>query len=131
MKRTYPHIALFLAALFLITVLPFNALHHHEEDEHLAVLHSHQSDVSHHCELDDHFCQPTDKHCEHPAHLQKTIAKCFTCNFHFASPVELNNFSLTYFFNEIHINFQVPFYQIFNGATILLLNKGPPMEVRS
>ncbi|MES2691436.1 MAG: hypothetical protein V4658_13590, partial [Bacteroidota bacterium] len=84
MKAFHPHIALVLLLLFSITFMPFNFLHHHAEDEHGMAMHRHEKKEAHHCELDDHFCQPDGlSDCRHEQHIAKTIAKCFGCEFHF------------------------------------------------
>lgn len=69
--------------LFGITLLPFNFLHHHAEDEHGMAMLKHE-EQDHHCELDEQFCRPElSNDCSHEQHISKTIAKCFSCEFHF------------------------------------------------
>ncbi|MES2779785.1 MAG: hypothetical protein V4651_07780 [Bacteroidota bacterium] len=84
MKSISQYIAILLIALFAVTLLPYNALHDHAEDEHTAAMLHHENHPTHHCELDEQFCgAETDVDCGHPAHLAKAHPKCFTCDFNF------------------------------------------------
>jgi hypothetical protein len=126
LKKFSAHISLLFLLLFGITLLPFNFLHQHAEDEHGMVVHRHESKEKHHCELDDLFCQPYEKDCDHDQHVSRTIAKCFSCEFHF----------IKHFISGTNnISFVAPFvpaqYRSYQPdqvrhALILLSNKGPP-----
>lgn len=108
--------------------MPYNMLHHHEEDEHIAYLHQHQEQTHHHCELDDNFCQSsTFEDCHHEQHIQQTLADCFACDIHFVKHYE----------HEIHrLDFcesiaQVQYFSIsdkyFRNILQRASNRGPPM----
>jgi len=121
------HIASALLVIFQLTLFPFNALHHHAEDEHLASILKADSTNSHHCELDDFFCQPIPgSHCEHGNHLQREITKCFTCQFHFVSSMNLTHHYFLFIKGDTSIDFKPYLCLAYKGTTILLLNKGPP-----
>lgn len=119
-------ISSFLFAVLLFSLLPYNALHQHEEEEHFeASLKT--TNASHHCELDDVFCQEGLKNnCAHKQHFNKPIPDCFTCQFHFVKHYEEATFTtvaLTHFKEETR-----NIIQIFNYTCSLTLpfNKGPP-----
>jgi len=77
------YIALLLSILLGVSLLPYNALHFHQEGHHLEALYASNED-SHHCDLDISNCQGEfDKQCNHGQHLSIHHAKCFTCQFHF------------------------------------------------
>ncbi len=77
------HIAVLLTILLGVSLLPYNALHYHQEDHHLEALYASNEDA-HHCDLDISNCQGEfDKQCNHGQHLSSHHAKCFTCQFHF------------------------------------------------
>lgn len=102
-------------------------MHNHEEDEHVALMSRHEHNSQHHCELDDHFCQPgLSDHCEHTSHIQKTLTRCFSCHFHFVTPVDITPYGLSTFLAELGITYSSPEEQVYSGSTVLLLNKGPP-----
>lgn len=102
-------------------------MHHHAEDEHLISLSHSETTENHHCELDDLFCQPfAGNHCEHGNHLQRETAKCFTCQFHFVSAVDLTHHYFSFKNLEAAVEFKPYFCLAYKGATVLLLNKGPP-----
>ena len=130
MKHQFLHIALLLLVIFTVTIVPFNALHHHAENEHAAVLHAHDIDSHHHCELDDYFCQ-TDVNtpCGHNSHIQKTIEKCFSCEFHFIKHFETGQ-SIAQLIQENSSPLFTAFIsEKLHQAIILLSNKGPPSLV--
>lgn len=78
------HIALLFLCLFGVTLVPYNALHLHEHDEHVAAMFSEYESVQHHCELDEYACQVSLLHpCEHKTHIAQTHPDCFSCTFHF------------------------------------------------
>lgn len=119
---------LLLLAMFLVTILPLNLFHHHAEEEHAAVLISHRHQDEHHCELDTHFCQPgLADHCSHQAHIQQSLAKCFSCQFHFVNSLVLAKELVMPFFTETSVRYLSYSGILFSGSTILLLNKGPPV----
>ncbi|MFN6081705.1 MAG: hypothetical protein ACK44P_02850 [Bacteroidota bacterium] len=127
MKKHLSHIALALFVIFQITLLPFNALHQHAEDEHLASLLHNETMENHHCDLDDLFCQPgVGYHCEHGNHLQRETAKCFTCQFHFVSSIVLRHDYSSFINIAAAVEFKPYFCLAHTGAKVLLLNKGPP-----
>jgi len=77
------HIAVILCILLGVSLLPYNALHFHEEDHHLEALFA-PNEASHHCNLDLNNCQGEyHKQCAHEHHLSGVHAKCFSCQFHF------------------------------------------------
>jgi hypothetical protein len=127
LNKHLPHIALVLLVLFQITLLPFNALHHHSEDEHLSSLLHNKNTENHHCDLDDLFCQPSAGYlCEHGNHLQRETTKCFTCHFHFVSSIDLTHHNSSFINLAVTVKFKPYFSLAYKGATVLLLNKGPP-----
>lgn len=84
LKYFNKHIALLFLCLFGVTLIPYNALHLHEHDEHVAAMFSEQELVQHHCELDEYACQVSLLHaCEHKSHIAETHPDCFSCTFHF------------------------------------------------
>jgi hypothetical protein len=126
LKLVKQPISLVLLAVLLFSLLPYNALHVHEEEEHFEAS-LNNSSAAHHCELDDVFCQEGLKNnCEHKQHLNNPIPDCFTCQFHFVKhyePATFTSVGLTLFKDEIRC-----VIQIFNSTPRLTLpfNKGPP-----
>jgi hypothetical protein len=130
LKISFQYIAFVLLAVFAVTFVPFNLLHHHAEDEHAAILLTHHDNPSHHCELDNHFCQPEiEQDCGHEAHIQETITKCFSCEFHFIKHFESEQESAEFFRISKPAEFQVFFSEKLRHAIILQSNKGPPVLV--
>lgn len=130
LKNKVPYIALALLAVFTVTIMPFNLLHHHAEDEHLAILLSHKNHPEHHCELDNHFCQPQiEKECGHESHIQATITKCFSCEFHFIKHFESEQSTPEFFRTSEPAAFQLFFSEKLRHAIVLFSNKGPPALV--
>jgi hypothetical protein len=124
-----PYIALVLLAVFSATLLPFNLLHHHAEDEHAAVMISNESFPAHHCELDNHFCQPNiQSHCGHKAHLQQRMAKCFSCDFHFIKHFEGTQPFLLCKPLLLTSLFSTHVASALLDAIVLVSNKGPPCQ---
>lgn len=126
LKKFSAHISLVFLVLFGITLLPFNFLHQHAEDEHGMAIHRHESKEKHHCELDDRVCQPFEKDCDHEQHVSRTIAKCFSCEFHFIKHFISGTNNIA--FVSLFISAQYKLYppdQV-RQALILLTNKGPP-----
>ena len=128
MKIIHPYIATLLLVLFSITFVPVNFLHHHAEEEHATAMHNHQLAEQHHCELDDYYCDASTQtqHCDHPQHIAKTTANCFSCEFHFIKHFQTNT-------NQYGLDTPVEFIQYtqhtptsLREALILLSNKGPP-----
>jgi hypothetical protein len=129
-KFIHRYIASLLLVLFCITFVPVNFLHHHAEDEHAAAMHNHQLAEQHHCELDDYYCDASTQtqHCDHPQHIAKTTANCFSCEFHFIKHFQTNT-------NQYGVETPVKFTQytqhtptLLRKAIILLSNKGPPTQ---
>lgn len=124
------HIARLLFVVFALTLIPYNVLHHHAEDEHAAAMQNQQLNVSHHCELDDYFCEAETTHtsCEHQHHLAKTLAKCFSCEFSFIKQFTsiLSSWNLT--FSATQKWAPIPYRQKLLDALILVTNKGPPVD---
>jgi hypothetical protein len=125
LRNSIKHIAILLTVVFTVTLLPFNALHQHHEEEHAAAMLSHEAD--HSCELDERFCQETfTRDCDHGSHIGTTHVKCFSCQFHFIKTfVSAGAHETTTFTATSH--------EYFIPATILVLaevkniqNKGPP-----
>jgi hypothetical protein len=130
LRNYVPYIAFGLLAVFAVSFMPFNALHHHAEDEHFASLYNQEIAASHHCELDDNLCDSElDHHCGHPFHLHKTIAKCFACEFHFIKHFESLAATHLLVKNKIVLSYQRFFSPALHKANIRLSNKGPPALV--
>lgn len=112
----------------MVTFLPFNVIHNHEEHNHeLAQLNKHQHQ-NHHCELDEYFCGTANqKDCQHSHHIAKTLADCFSCDFHFvknyhsSSLILIKATPVVFTINCPNINLSL------RKAIILLSNKGPPV----
>jgi hypothetical protein len=120
------HIVIFLTVIFTITLVPFNALHHHDEDEHTAALLSHHKE--HSCELDERFCQDAfTGTCEHGSHISPEHVKCFSCQFHF-----IKTFSAAAVFQtnvpagDSFAYFTAPVSIVSTGVNSIN-NRGPPM----
>lgn len=126
MRRVQQYIAVVFVWLIGLSLLPYNALHLHEESQHLASL-LNSKEVAHHCDLDTHQCQGEfNKHCQHQQHVSKQVAKCFTCQFHFIkgyiavaqhnlkTQLETRDLFLTFHFYPKGLHF------------INIENKGPP-----
>jgi hypothetical protein len=130
LRNGVSHIALLLLAVFTVSFIPFNLLHHHAEDEHAASRHLHEMADSHHCELDDYFCDNTlETDCGHESHIHGTITKCFACEFHFIKHFE-GSALITICQQEEPVldhNHFVP--SALREAVIRLSNKGPPALV--
>ena len=131
MKFIHRYIASLLLVLFCITFVPVNFLHHHAEDEHTVAMHNHQLAEQHHCELDDYYCEASTQtqHCEHPQHIAKTTANCFSCEFHFIKHYQTNTI-------QFGLETPVKFTQykqhtptLLRKAIIMLSNKGPPANL--
>jgi len=118
--------AILLLFVITITVVPFNALHHHEEDSHYHALIF--KEVSHHCELDHQWCNTNElKNCNHNSHLSKPITKCFSCNFHFSISLLFAN-SIDINKEELECFLLSPFCKsLFSIPAAAPGNKGPPM----
>jgi hypothetical protein len=127
LKNSIHHIALLLLAVFAVTMLPFNLLHHHAEDEHQMVMLAPADYPAHHCEMDDQFCQTTvQSHCGHKAHLQHTLTKCFSCEFHFIKHFESAQQQLSFYTNPLIAVLTTNVVSNLMEAIVLLSNKGPP-----
>lgn len=129
LKNATSHITLVLLGIFAVTFIPFNVLHHHAEDEHIAAIHLHKA-KEHHCELDEQFCQTTlGTHCGHDTHIAKPISKCFSCEFHFIKHFESNVFKIANnSFSHQHLFAQfVP--SNLRNTFVYLSNKGPPASL--
>jgi hypothetical protein len=125
LRSTTRHIAILLTALFTITFLPFNAFHHHQEDEHTAALLSHEKE--HSCELDARFCQDSFiGECEHGSHISTTDVKCFSCQFHFIKTYA----AATVYETAVISATPCQYYQKETSAVSVhirnIYNKGPP-----
>lgn len=114
--------------LFSITFIPVNFLHHHAEDEHGAAMHNHELAEQHHCELDDYFCDVSTQtqHCEHPQHIAKTTAKCFSCEFHFVKHYQTSSSQVNSETPILYTQYKTFTPASLRKALILLSNKGPP-----
>ncbi|MES2560159.1 MAG: hypothetical protein V4590_10485 [Bacteroidota bacterium] len=127
MKIIAPYIAIFLTVLFAATLLPYNALHQHAEDEHTAAMVNQEHDPAHHCELDEQFCQSApETDCGHDMHIAKTHPKCFACDFSFIKSFEASSDISVY--KEVSVP---SMYKELNTTTlnkdfIFVGNKGPP-----
>lgn len=84
LKKFLVHIAWLFLLVFGVTIIPYNALHLHAHDEHVAAMLNEQDETKHHCELDEYSCQLSLLHaCEHKSHIAETHPDCFACTFHF------------------------------------------------
>lgn len=119
------HIALLLLAVFSITLTPLNLLHHHAEDEHAIATHTHEA--THHCELDDYFCEPLVVNCEHQQHIAEQIGKCFSCEFHFIKQFTSTNTELVVKNISVDASYNCFWVKPLQHAVVLLNNKGPPV----
>jgi hypothetical protein len=127
LKISIRHIAFFLAALFTITFVPFNAFHHHEEDEHTAALLSHQEE--HSCELDKRFCQDAfTGNCEHGSHISTSDIKCFSCQFHFIKTFTAAEVYETNAVAEASVDYFLSPVSSESAGIQSLYNKGPPQN---
>jgi hypothetical protein len=105
--------------------LPFNALHHHAEDEHHIAIVSHQKD--HSCELDEHICQGEfTGECDHSEHIRTTLPKCFSCQFHFIKTFEAANICSTGIFSDKVYSYFFSSYDLVASEANSIQNKGPP-----
>lgn len=130
LKSRHPYIAIVLIVLFAVTLLPYNALHHHAEDEHVAAMLHHEHHPSHHCELDDMSCQiGPDEDCGHDTHLSKTHLKCFSCEFHFVKVFGATSETLFGGVASTGVSFQQPTVGPLHGGFLFVGNKGPPVGV--
>jgi hypothetical protein len=130
LKTINQHIVIFLIALFAVTMLPYNVLHHHAEDEHVAAMIHHEKHPAHHCELDDMACKidlTTD--CGHATHISKTHPKCFSCDFHFVKLYEASAETLLGGQASTLFSFKQPQIIALHGAFLFVGNKGPPQGV--
>jgi hypothetical protein len=120
-----------LLLLFGMSQLPYNALHLHDDSDHLLAAHL-GKDKNHHCELDGFYCQDGITHdCEHNSHIGKPIPQCFSCQFHFIKQLSLVQTEL----------FRTKLYSCLLYAQITLTdsekalsraaNKGPPAMIYS
>lgn len=122
--------AIVLLALFAVTLLPFNALHHHAEDEHMAAMLHHQHHPAHHCDLDEQFCQSgPDSDCGHDSHLAKQHPKCFTCDFHFIKLFETTDLATVFKQVSVAAVYRDFKQTMLHKAFIFVGNKGPPATV--
>ncbi len=121
------HIAWLLATVFLMTLVPYNALHHHEEDVHYDALIA--QEVNHACEFDEHHCEGEfSQSCEHTAHLCASHPNCFSCDFHF-----IKTFDLVVISTEIGCGFYPIFFTKYKAGRLAgeytsSQNKDPPMS---
>jgi hypothetical protein len=119
-----------LLAVFAVTFVPFNLLHHHAEDEHVAALLSIDKDETHHCALDDYFCRPDiEKDCGHTSHIQETITKCFSCAFHFIKHFEGQSQLPVFEAHTPKIKYPVWVAEQLCNVILPINNKGPPRLV--
>ncbi len=113
--------------MFFISLLPYNAFHHHQDELHkIAVV---GNDESHHCKLDEYACQADllqNHDCQHQNHLIESTPDCFFCQFHFNQlfeiTVPISKFSLT---SGTSICTKINL-QFLESLIIVLFNKGPP-----
>lgn len=127
-QKQSKYISVLLVIIFSITIIPFGVFHRHLMDEHRIAIVSHAK--GHFCEMDNKFCKDEmNILCGHERHLNNSLTKCFTCQFHFEKnfePVKILSYSI--FFNQ--------FKEIFSYQTIaaikaaqLISNKGPPSKM--
>ncbi len=91
-------------------------------------MHNHQIEKKHHCELDDYFCDISTQtqNCEHPQHIAKTVAKCFSCEFHFVKHYQNSTFKYITEITLRNTQYRPLTPASLRKANILLSNKGPP-----
>lgn len=127
LKSVIKYCSLVLAAIFIATLIPFHAFHKHLEEEHFVAVSNSSENHSHHCKLDENYCQDLlIKHCEHKQHLAESGEKCFVSQYHFIKNITL----ICIYYNFISIYkthyFEQKVIQVQNQIYILLNNKGPP-----
>jgi hypothetical protein len=113
--------------VFGVTLVPYNALHLHAHDEHVAAMLHAQNEVKHHCELDEFACQLSLLHaCDHKSHIATSHPDCFSCTFHFIKSYQ----SVQVLFNHIlKPNFVSYCFKTLPSNTHTLpaeTNRGPP-----
>ncbi|OYU97176.1 MAG: hypothetical protein CFE21_02480 [Bacteroidetes bacterium B1(2017)] len=126
MRKFSSYIALLLTLILGVSLVPYNAIHQHHEEEHLASLLTPELN-SHTCEFDTQNCQGEFTHtCDHGHHLSKKSANCFTCQFHFIKGY--TNFETTLSTSDELVSFLQVSKQIDLQSRSLLFvgNKGPP-----
>ena len=116
-----------LLAVFFISLLPYNAFHHHQDELHrIAVV---AKDESHHCKLDDYSCQDDlleNHECEHQSHLAESTPDCFFCQFHFNKVFEITVPVSAFFVGKGNSIVQKTELHLFKNSIFILFNKGPP-----
>lgn len=126
MSRKLKYIALFFTVVFAFTLIPYNAIHQHEEDLHeIALVQGNKS--QHHCHLDENYCDElSSADCGHPSHISKPIAKCFICKFNFTKTFKSIVFGSNIKLISSTFTFVEPIFKLRNFLTIGLKNKSPP-----
>jgi hypothetical protein len=117
-----------LVMLFMFTLVPFHAFHHHEED---SVCHdSHHEEPLNLCHLALHHLH-SDITCEHDKHFDRAVDECSYCRL---LPIKVNHFSFTgdldfviHKISSAYNNFV--YFSSSSGFTAISGNKGPPVAV--
>lgn len=126
MKKFIKYIAVFLLLLMGFSLVPYNVLHHHEEDMHQAALLQHD-EANHHCELDAYFCQEGfTKKCPHPTHISQSHIDCFSCQYHFIKQYEPKQISEQNMLTSRAIEYKQSLSKLLCAILPLAANKGPP-----
>jgi hypothetical protein len=130
LKSVIKYCSLVLAAIFIATLIPFHAFHKHMEEEHFVAINNGSENHSHHCKLDENYCQDLlIKHCEHKQHVAESAEKCFVSQYHFIKNITLSS-SCFYFIEVFKTHyFEQKITNVQNQITILLNNKGPPASL--
>ncbi len=126
LKKIHTYCHVFLAAIFIATLVPFHAFHKHTEDIHHVAMASNDQE-HHHCKLDANFCKDFSSNlCEHKQHIGESAEKCFASQYHFIKHITLvqANFLFTQVFTPSY--FEQKIENIQNQIVIILNNKGPP-----
>jgi len=127
LKKYIVHIACLFLLVFGVTLVPYNALHLHAHDEHVAAMLHAQNEVKHHCELDEFACQLSLLHaCDHKSHIATSHPDCFACTFHFIKNYQHTTFLIqTILVQHAYVfNYSNP-----NSGNIqapVASNRGPP-----
>jgi hypothetical protein len=126
MKRVFSTYLLMM--VFAITVIPFNAFHHHDEDEHIAAHHSHEK--NHSCALDHQFCKAEvlSESCEHESHVQTALPKCFSCTFHFIKQYTIQDEGHAVLLPQFKVTFGSYCLSDSDQILVWISNKGPPVQ---
>ncbi len=119
-----------MLAVFAVTFVPFNLFHHHADHGHAEAYYAHQNNEEHHCYLDDQLCQQgLETDCGHESHIQQSITKCFSCQFHFIKHFDSHEPMPVIRQYATPVTFGKLITGKLHAALIRISNKGPPQLV--